>query len=179
LGERFEGRGFYWARRRDGKPWPVPFGAPSYGDNALLGTTAYVGVPDDSRVSSGCLPAARSIFAGDTRTLFPSASDASVARDRRLLTTKRVAADHEVADHPLGTVRMTRSGLQGTRMPPQTTRSQAATMFTSLGGRTTTRLISWPARARVIPGAVRASSRSSASVMSGDTSSRSRTFPFT
>jgi repressor LexA len=55
----------------------------------------------------------------------------------------------------------------------------AATMFTSFGGRTTTRVISCPASARVIPEAVSARSRSSASVMSGDTSSRSRTFPFT
>jgi hypothetical protein len=70
----------------------------------------------------------------------------------RLLMTKRVAADHS---------------------------GYAATMFTSFGGRTTTRLISFPASARVTPGAVIAMSRSWASVMSGETSSRSRTFPFT
>jgi len=55
----------------------------------------------------------------------------------------------------------------------------AATMFTSFGGRTTTRVISCPASARITPGAVTAMSRSWASVMSGETSSRSRTLPFT
>ena len=58
-------------------------------------------------------------------------------------------------------------------------RDHAATMFTSFGGRTTTRLISSPASARVTPGAAVARSCSSCSVMSGETSSRSRTFPFT
>ena len=62
---------------------------------------------------------------------------------------------------------------------PAAPAGHAATMLTSFGGRTITRLISCPASARVTPGAASASSRSSASAMSGETSSRSRTFPFT
>ena len=52
-------------------------------------------------------------------------------------------------------------------------------MLTSLGGRTTTRWIPSPVSARAAPEAASARSRSSASVISGDTSSRSRTLPFT
>jgi len=110
------------------------------------------------RCPSGTFPEAHTLVSPGGTT--PGNPDASFAREgrghslqavrkARLLTTKRVAAGY------------------------------AATMFTSFGGRTTTRLISSPASARVIPGAATAMSRSWASVMSGETSSRSRTFPFT
>ncbi len=56
---------------------------------------------------------------------------------------------------------------------------QAGTTLTSLGGRTITFLTARPASARSTPGAASASDRSSSAETSGDTSSRSLTFPAT